>query len=221
MTDPHEDRTSRAGETADLARQAARGSADAWAALVAKVESRLRVLAAFRLSARARAQIDPEDVCQETLAEAVRRIDRFEDRGPGGLQRWLAGILRNKVLHAERAARRSANVVVTLGLHAAPDATPGAHAGLREALLAACTPPSGAARRREREEAVRRALAELPRAEREVVLLKHYEGLGGREVAARLGVDERTVTARYRRALARIAHRLRERAYRTSRPAGS
>ena len=56
--------------------------------------------------------------------------------------------------------------------------------------------PAAAYEHTEREGAVRRALSALPREQREVLLLKEYEGLKFREIADVLGVAESTVKSR-------------------------
>lgn len=52
------------------------------------------------------------------------------------------------------------------------------------------------------------AMAELPLEQREVVLLRVWEGLSFPEVAARVGVPEGTVHSRFRYALTRLRARL-------------
>jgi len=58
------------------------------------------------------------------------------------------------------------------------------------------TNPAAALQDTERRGAVRRALSGLPREQREVLLLKEYEGLKFREIAEVLGVPESTVKSR-------------------------
>lgn len=57
-------------------------------------------------------------------------------------------------------------------------------------------------------ELVRRALAELPEPYREVVVLRHYEGLKFREIAEVLNVPEGTVKTRLTRALEQLSRLL-------------
>jgi RNA polymerase sigma-70 factor (ECF subfamily) len=64
--------------------------------------------------------------------------------------------------------------------------------------------PAERALRRELAERVRRALDELPEAEREVLILRNLEGLSNLEVAALLGVDPATSSRRYGRAVLRL-----------------
>ena len=82
-----------------------RESEEAWHRLIARVQSRLRVLLSFRLGGGQ----DAEDLLQEVWLQALQSLDRFEYRGPGSLQRWLAGILRMKL----REVRRSACLLYT------------------------------------------------------------------------------------------------------------
>ena len=173
-----------------------------WGELLRRVESRIRVLAHFRMGRRIGAAYDVDDLVQEVWAEAVRSFERFEYRGPGSLQRWLAGILRMKILHAGRSLHR-----VPPPASSKRGALP--PLGLREALEHTATGVSHRERRRELETKVSEALAKLPAVEREAILLKLYEGLSGREAAAQIGVDESTVSLRFKRGLERCARELR------------
>ncbi|HLG42546.1 MAG TPA: sigma-70 family RNA polymerase sigma factor [Planctomycetota bacterium] len=67
------------------------------------------------------------------------------------------------------------------------------------------TPDSGA----EEAEEVNRALADLPREQREVVALHVYAGLTFAEIAERLGEAADTVASRYRYGLQKLKERLR------------
>lgn len=59
-------------------------------------------------------------------------------------------------------------------------------------------------------ERVRRAVARLPRRQREIVVLRYLSGLTVRETAATLGIAESAVKASASRALATLAARLKE-----------
>jgi RNA polymerase sigma-70 factor (ECF subfamily) len=164
-----------------------------WASLLRRVESRLRVLLALR------GCDDPDEVLQEVWIQAVQGLGAFEYRGPGSLQRWLAGIARNKLRERER-GRRSAPISAGV-----LDASDGPAHGLLAALRDSRPGVSTEVGRRELEERVRAALEQLPEPEREAVLLRLYEGLSVREAGGRLGVDPSTVSLRVKRALGRCA----------------
>ena len=68
--------------------------------------------------------------------------------------------------------------------------------------------PDAQAESSERGELVRRALVELSPAYREVVVLRHYEGLKFREIGEVLGIPEGTVKSRMAEALAQLSRLL-------------
>lgn len=181
----------------------------AWSQLLRRSESKLRVLLHFRMPDHVRLVCDEDDLLQEVWAEAARNLERFEHRGPGSLHRWLAAILQNKLLHASRSSTRQPASVSDVG------DLPGSRTGpwppgLLEALETTQPGVSQDARRRELEERVRRVLERLPEEQRRAVLFKVYEGLSGREAALREGVDESTISVRFRKALETCARSLKE-----------
>ena len=136
-----------------------------------------------------------KDALQETFLRVYAALDRYDPAQP--FAPWLLGIARNVALDQRRKeARRPADA-------------------LTPALAATCAgpsdaPPEGAARREARA-LVTRAVAALPAPEREVLLLKHVEGLTFEQVAGTLGCSVRTAKYRMRAALDGLAVDLRER----------
>jgi RNA polymerase sigma factor (sigma-70 family) len=176
-----------------------------WPDLLERCESRLRTLMHFRLGPSVRATIDEDDLLQEVWIEAALKIHDFEYRGPGSLQRWLAEILRYKILHAGRKSKRIPFPEASLNSKDA--ASP---AGLFNALSR--TQP-GASQRSQRRETVQQVLAvlsELPEELRECILLKVYEGLSGREAAQKLGLTEGGFSKRFHKALSAVSVRMKD-----------
>jgi RNA polymerase sigma-70 factor (ECF subfamily) len=149
--------------------------------LLSRHQERIR-----RLIARLVAPDDAADVEQEVWVAALERPPRHA----AALPSWIATTVRNLVAkqwrgRARRRARESAAAV--------PEPQP-ATADLVSRV--------------ELEEFLLRCVRELPEPERDVVLLRFFEGLGSGEIAARLGVGESTVRARIARALTRLRERL-------------
>jgi len=84
------------------------------------------------------------------------------------------------------------------------DAMKEADGAATEGFVADEPPPDAQAQSQERGELVRRALAELPGHYREVVVLRHYEGLKFREIGDVLGIPEGTVKSRMAEALEQL-----------------
>ena len=72
------------------------------------------------------------------------------------------------------------------------------------AFLASATTPTQAAVREELRARVLSALEELDELDREIVALRHFEGLSNAEAAAELGIETSAASKRFLRALVRL-----------------
>jgi len=177
-----------------------------WFDLLQRCESRLRTLIHLRLPASVRATVDEDDLLQEVWIGAAHKIHEFEYRGTGTLQRWLASILRNKLMHAGRKAKRLPFPETSLAPVANPE-----QSGLFDALSRSQPGVSHDARQRELENEVREVLEELQPELREAVLLKVYEGLSGKESAEQLGITEGAFSKRFHKALDKVSIKMKQR----------
>jgi len=160
------------------------GHADSLAVLVTRWEGPL-----FRFVSRmVDRPDDARDVCQETFLRILDKAGAFRDGAR--FSTWMYQIALNLCRDQTRRKRRWGRLMV-----AAP---PGDGDAPREheAPETVATNPAAAFEHGERRSAVRRALSALPHEQREVLLLKEYEGLKFREIADVLGVAESTVKSR-------------------------
>ena len=181
----------------DLARA---GDAGALAQLVRVYEPRLVRMVELRLDARLRRRLDPGDVVQEALLEAVRRFPEWCGQTALPLHVWLRLITGQALTAAQRrhlgASMRDAGHEVQL---------PSSREGIRpDALAASITSPSQAAQREEMRARVLAALEALDALDREVVALRHFEGLTNEETAAELSITPEAASKRFVRALLRL-----------------
>ncbi len=130
-----------------------------------------------------------DDVVQDAWLAALQKPPR---RG-WNLKAWLAGVVRNR---SRNIVREEARRDIRERRAARPEAT-----GSTAELLA------HEARRRD----VISAVLALNEAQREIVLLRFFEGLPPREIARRLGVPGSTVRTRLARALDRLRSSLHQR----------
>ena len=115
-----------------------------------------------------------EDLTQQTFANALRALPRFEYR-ESAFPAWLRQIARNAVIDHIRINRKYALAADPAAFHAAPGG------------------------RAEAADALREAFAELEPAQREVTVLRHVVGLGPREIATRVGRSTSSVDALHHR----------------------
>jgi RNA polymerase sigma-70 factor (ECF subfamily) len=153
---------------------------------------------------------DAEDVAQVVLAALVEKLGDF--RGEAALTTWTYVVARN-ACRRRRRRERSAGV----RLESLEGAGPG-RAAFRVADSSA--DPSLAAEQAELGRVLEVAIASLPAAHREVLILRDVEGLRARAVAEVLGVDVPAVKSRLHRA--RVALRAALQPYvRSDRPIGA
>jgi len=189
-----------ATDTDSLLRQAHAGDQRAFEQLFARYRPFLHQVIALRLDPKLRPRIDPSDVVQETQLEVFRRLGDFLERQPMPFRVWLRKTACERLLklreHHVDAARRSVRREVPL-----PERS---SLLLAQQLLAAGSTPSQQFSRREIARRMNDALAQLPEADREVLLMRNFEGLSYEEVGAALEIAPAAARKRYGRALLRL-----------------
>jgi RNA polymerase sigma-70 factor (ECF subfamily) len=156
--------------TFDLVERAKAGDDDALNRLFARYLPSLRRWASGRLPRWSRDLMDTDDLVQETVVRAVKRIDRFESRHEGALQAYLRQAIVNRIRDEVRRARRAPAPAPLDDNEKATDASPLEAAIGEEAL--------------ERYEA---ALARLRPEEREAVIARVEMDGSYQDVAVALG----------------------------------
>jgi RNA polymerase sigma-70 factor (ECF subfamily) len=131
---------------------------------------------------------DARDICQETFLRILDKSGAFRDGAR--FSTWMYQIALNLCRDQSRRKRRWGRLMI------APAATESPLPPEHAAPVTVANSPAMALEHTERQSAVRGALAALPHEQREVLLLKEYEGLKFREIADVLGVPESTVKSR-------------------------
>jgi RNA polymerase sigma-70 factor, ECF subfamily len=174
----------------DLVQQAIAGKPQALDHLLREHYVRLAARVDQKLPDDLRPVVAPEDIIQETFADAFRWIGSFQPEGQDAFYRWLTAIADNRVTDAVRAARAAkrgggrqrvegpqrSSIAALIDLLAVNEWTPSRSAGGHEA---------GAA--------LHVALAGLKPEYRAALQLRFLEGLPVADVSARLGKSEQAV----------------------------
>lgn len=190
-------------------RAAANGDREAWSTLLGRHGVRLRRMIALRLDRRLLGRIDPSDVIQETLIDALASLPRYAERAETSFflwLRWIAGMKLNAIhrTHLGFKVRDASREVPIVG-GVWPQAS---SAAIAEHLLGREANASSVAMRVERQMQVQAALEALEPIDREVIALRHFEELTNAEVAGTLGIQESAASKRYLRALQRLKSHL-------------
>ncbi len=162
----------------------------------------LRVLAQLHLDPRLRAKLDPSDVVQQALLQAYQGLDQFRGQSEGELAAWLRRILARCLTNAVRdLGRARRNAARERSLEAALDAS---SARLGAWLAAEQSSPSEQVQRQEDALRLAEALEQLPEAQREALVLQHWQGWSLAAIGEHLGRTSAAVGGLIKRGLKRL-----------------
>jgi RNA polymerase sigma-70 factor (ECF subfamily) len=191
-------------ETERLLKQARAGQTAAVDQLLARHRPFLRQLVRLRLDPQLRVRVDPSNVVQAAQIEAVRRLDSYLQSPAMPFRLWLRQIAYDRLLMLHRrhvgAARRDVQREVAL-----PDRS---SLALAQKLVAPGSSPGEQLAQRELARRVRQALAQLAETDRDLLLMRNFEGLSNQEVAQVLQINPAAASQRYGRALLRLRNLL-------------
>ena len=183
------------------------GDRDALGRLIERHRGYLILLARMQIGRLLRGKLDPEDILQEVSLEVHRGVVRFRGSTERAFRAWLrqilAAVLSNQVRHYRGTKGRDPRLERRLA-----DDLDRSSRALDRGLVAAESSPSQQVARGERALLLAEALARLPEDYREVIVLRHLEGLGFAEVGLRMDRTEDSVKNLWVRALARLRRTL-------------
>jgi len=169
------------------------------------LELRRPQLTAFierRLGTALRRKVEPDDLLQETSAEAVRSLPQAEldERDIFG---WLCQIAERRIIDAHRKfiASQKRDAGREVAIHAAPDTSRG---GLIELLVASMTSASKVFSRNQKQIRLLAALEQLPQEQREALRLRYVDGLPSKQIAEQMGKTDGAVRVMLTRSLAKL-----------------
>lgn len=166
----------------------------------------LTALAKLHLDSRLRAKVDPADLVQQTMLRGYAAFHQLGNREPAVIAAWLRRILARTLADTLRhydADKRAVDLEQSLTADLDRSAS-----GLEGWLAADQTSPSAKAVQNEELIALAEALADLPEAQREVIVLKHLQGKTLTEIAEITGKSVAAVAGLLRRGLEGLRSRL-------------
>jgi RNA polymerase sigma-70 factor, ECF subfamily len=189
--------------SAELVARARAGDKAALSDLLALHEPALLRMVELRFEPGLRGRLEPADVVQESLVQAARRFPEWIAQTSYPFHVWLR-LLTSQAL-AEARRRHIRTQMRDAEREAAPaPGTSVTSANAVDFLIASQTSPSEAARRAETRARVLEALEQLEPLDREILALRHFEGLSNEDAALELGIEPAAASKRYVRALQRL-----------------
>jgi len=186
-----------------LLREARAGDAATLGRLLELYRRYLALLARVQIGHRLQGKVDASDIVQETFLEAHRNFGRFRGTSEPELVRWLRQILAANLADLLRRYLGAQGRDVRLEREI-EDAFDRSSVLLDRGLVAQQSSPSQQAARREQAVLLADALDQLPDDYRDVLVLRHLEGLTFPQVAERMGRSLDSVEKLWMRGLARL-----------------
>jgi RNA polymerase sigma-70 factor (ECF subfamily) len=179
------------------------GDEGAFGRLLARYSNYLTLLARVEIGRRLQGKLDPADLVQETFLEAHRHFPTFrgttEPEFVAWLRRILAGVLANMVRRYFGTKARDPRLEQDLQVNLDQSSCV-----LGGKLISPGSSPSESAARREQAVLFADALDRLPDDYREVIVLRHLEGLSFAVVGERMGRSVDSVEKIWLRAIAKL-----------------
>lgn len=176
------------------------GNPSAFHDLLALHRAQLCRMVEIRLDPRLRSRVDPSDIVQEAQLEASRRIEGYVHAPALPFHLWLRQLTQDRLVMTHRyhlgAAGRSVSREVALDGESS--------ARLADQLVSSGSSPSQQLNRQELAGLVCQAVGRLPEQDREVLLMRTFEGLAFGDIAQLLGIDPAAARKRHGRALLRL-----------------
>ena len=170
--------------------------------------SRLLALARRNLNPVLARRISPEDVVQETLAAACRKMDFMQNCPEVPVYCKLRRLLFQTITDLERkhlqSQKRDAYREQEVAAHEG-ESSPGPDWSM---FADTVTGPLTQIARQDRYELLRKTMESLPEHDREILELRHFDGMSNAECAEALHLTQKNASIRYVRALERLKKQL-------------
>lgn len=198
-------------ETLKLLALARNGDEVARGRLLDRHRAALIRMVGVRMDRALQRRVDESDIVQDVLVEADRRLAEYLQSHRMPFHAWLRHLAKDRMIDAHRRHRGAARRSMDRETH--PHSADLSHASafdLANLLLDRQLTPAAAATHHELETRFQTALDRLDAADREIVLMRHFEQMSNQQAAEALELSEPAASMRYLRAMRRLRTLLEE-----------
>ena len=192
-------------ETDRLLEEARKGKPGAVDQLLGEFREPLRRVIDLRLDPAVARRVDASDIVQDVLLEANQRLIDYLKKPDMPFHLWLRHLAQDRIIDTHRrhrlAQRRSVDREQPITRPAWVDES---SISLVAQLIDTEATPTTEAIRHELERRLTAAIDQLAEDDREIILMRHHEGLSNQDVAEALQLTEAAASMRYLRALRRL-----------------
>ena len=181
-----------------------------WAEQFLEHRARLLSLAERNLNPVLRKRVSAEDIVQDTLSSACSKIDFFENCPEVPVYFKLRTLLFQTITAAERKHLQSQKRDAYKEVEVTDDETVSTGQVNWNLFADTVTGPFTKIARNDRYEVLRQALKTLSENDRQILELRHFDGMSNADCAAALKIEPKAASIRYVRALQRLQQKLME-----------
>jgi len=198
-------------DSLELVRRAAGGDQAALEGLFTRYRDRLRRTVQLRLSRKLQARVDPSDIVQEAFLQASKRLDDYlsEPKLPPHL--WLRQLIGKQLLAVHRhhlgTHMRDARREISIDQWRLPNVD---STSMAIQIIDKSNSPSSEVHRAGKISRLQVALDAMQPVDREIIALRHFEGLSNAEAAQILDINPSAASSRFFRAVKRFGAVVRE-----------
>ena len=171
---------------------------------------KLTALAAKHMNPVLSRRLSPEDVVQETFAAALMRDGFFEHEPDVPVYFKLRTILFQTIVDLERRhlAAQKRDAYKEVDVPGRSDDETSANGLDWDMFAGTVTAPNSVLAREDRHALLRQAIGELSENDRQIIILRHFDGMDNSDCARVLGIDSKAASIRHVRALERLQKKL-------------
>ncbi len=188
--------------TLTLVRKAKAGDGNANDLLFERYIPRILRIVRARLGPGLRGRMESMDVVQEVMIRAVRCFDRFEARDEAAFLHWISKLVQNEIRDLadyNKAEKRN------FAKEISPIEDPENKRSLLSQLPAdSIYRPSFQVQLKEDVLQLEKALDQLPETQREVIILRQYEGMSFKDVGEKISCSEDAARMQFARAMDKL-----------------
>ncbi|MFN3189984.1 MAG: sigma-70 family RNA polymerase sigma factor [Aureliella sp.] len=195
-------------ELAETLRNAKAGDEQSLGELLSSYERYLKLLADVQLGQQLRRKLDASDIVQETFLDAHKAIGRFEGESNEQFVAWLKSILAKRLANTMRhylgTQARDVRLEARIGQSLDQSAL-----SLGTMLASPEITPSQNIANQEQSQLVAGALSRLPEDYREVIVMRHLEGMTFPEISSAMQRTVNSVEKLWLRGMAKLKREFR------------
>ena len=192
--------------TLELLARARSGDRFAFDSLFERYSDALHRFVGMRLDSRVRTRVAASDIVQDTQLEAFRRFVDYCERKPMPFHLWLQKTAYERLLNVRRDHVETAKRAVGREQQPPDESS----VLLANQLPDGMASPSECVAKLEYREMVAAKIQSMNDDDRDVLLMRHVDGMTHQDIASLLGIEHAAARKRYARALVRLETLLRE-----------